>query len=429
MKTRHSLLIPSLCLIMAGFSLIAMQPAGAAGKDTYAHKMEIGQLLYFNGDVDRAIKAFVRAAELNPKAFEPHLNLVNLYVQKGGEVGLQKAANECNEVLKLKPANKEVHLILGNLIRTQAGNEKDKDKMNAKLDEAMKEVLKAQEMGAPEALCENTIGLTLLQKGDTEGALVHIDKAVKKQPNFPDAHLVRAVLLFKGVSKVEQKGQDTTVFVDKLNSPEMKTKLVEVLAELDLSIKQKEKNPEAHNTKADILFASGDQEKALEHYKKATEAEPRYAQAWAGIGNCEAHLATKQTDADKRDEHIKSAKEAYDKAKKLKSDDKNIVYGLAVMLEKQGQIADAISEFQNGLLLETDPMMKAQIALHVQQLQKSGLGGMNTHLNSGLDGSGITGTAGSVGASVGQNVFTSGALSTPFSSLIKIKAPKEKLGE
>lgn len=403
--------LTSVCCLLSALSLSSFQPSFAAGKDTYAHKMEIGQLLYFNGDIDRSIKAFQRAAELNPKAFEPHLNLVNLWVQKGGEEALAKAADECREVLTRKPSNREVHLILGNLLRTQAGTITDKEKMNAKLDEAMAEVLKAQELGAPEALCENTVGLTLLQKGDLDGALEHIDKAIKKQPVFPDAHLVRAVLLFKGVNKVEQKGQDTTVFVDKMDSPEMKKKLVEVLAELDLAIKQKEKNPEAHNTKADILFAAGDHAKALEHYHKAAEHEPRYAQAWAGIGNCRAHLAGKE--ADKKGEHITAAREAYVKAKKLKPTDKNIVYGLAVMLEKQGAINEAVQEFQDGLLLETDPMMKAQITMHLQQLLRGGFGGAG---KIGVDG---TGTASGVGA----NMFTNGALSQPFSSLIKIKKP------
>lgn len=417
MNTRRNL--ASLLCLSAAFSLGTSTAALAAGKDTYAHKMEIGQLLYFNGDVDRAIKAFQRAAELNEKAFEPHLNLVNLYVQKGGDENLGKASEECVEVLKRRPNNKEVHLILGNLLRTQAGFETDKAKMNAKLDEALKEVSKAQELGAPEALCENTVGLTLLQKGDMDGALVHIDKALKKQPIFPDAHLVRAVLLFKGVNKVEQKGQDTTVYVDKFDSPEMKKKLEEVLNELDLAIKQKDKNPEAHNTKADILFATGKHADALEHYKKAADHEPRYAQAWAGIGNCSAHLAGKETDAEKKAEHIKSAREAYDKAKRLKPTDKNIVYGLAVMLEKQGATAEAIQEFQNGLLLETDPLMRAQITMHMQQLQRGGLGaGAVQSIGIGDNGSGTSSGV--------NNIFTNGALSQPFSNLIKIKQPKDK---
>src|SRR5438270_9472391 len=103
-------------LIAAGFSA----PALAAPNATYAHKMEMGQLLYFNGDVDRAIAAYEAAAELAPNAFEPHLNLLQMYVQKGTDEAMEKAAHECNEVLKRKPGNREVHFLLANILRTQA---------------------------------------------------------------------------------------------------------------------------------------------------------------------------------------------------------------------------------------------------------------------------------------------------------------------
>ncbi len=366
-----------------------------AGKPTYAKKMELGQLLYFNGNLDGAINAFLYAAALNPSAFEPHLNLVNLYVQKGTPEGIEKAIEECHEVLKLKPGNKEVHLILGNLLRTQSSSEKDTAASQAKLEEALKEIHLAQEQGAPEAMCENTLGLLLLQKGDRDAALEHIEKAVKKQPNFPDAHLIRSVLLFR-------KAQDANLLKD-MNSVDAKKKLDEVLKELDLAIKQKEKNPEARNTKGDILFAMGKHTEALEQYQKATEDEPRYAQAWAGIGNTQAQLK----DFDK-------AREAYRKAKEINPSDKNIIYGLAVMLEKQGEIANAVQEFQEAIMMETDPVMKAQIQLHIQQLLNQGafnlpgLGGLNQS------------------PTVGNGLFTSGALSQPFSSLIKIKPPSDK---
>lgn len=394
----------ALSVLLAAAALTAWQPGFAATKETYAHKMEMGNLLYFNGDVDRAIRAFQRAAELNPKAFEPHLNLVNLHVQRGGEEGVKLAIDECHEVLKRKPSNKEVHLILGNLLRTQASTMTDTAKAKEILTEAQKEVEAAMEMGAPEALCEQTIGMILLQKGDFDQSLQHIDKALKKQPTSPDAHLIRAILLFKPIG------------VEKINDPAMKPKLEEVLAELDLAVKQKGKNAEARNTKADILFAAGKHEESAEEYEKATQDDPRFAQAWAGLGNCHATLMGKATDEAKKKHHVDKAKDAYEKAKKLRPNDKNMIYGLAVMMEKQGAVFEAIQEFQNGLMIESDPVMKAQIMQHIQQLRgQVGFGG--TALNFG----GATG-----GGTIGNNLFMNGALSTPFSNLIKIKEPKDK---
>ena len=425
MRRPHHFHTLSLAILVAGS--LSMTPVNAS-KPTYAHKMEMGQLLFFNGDIDRSIKAFKDASELNDKAFEPHLNLVNLYVQKGGDEGLANAANECAEVLKRKPNNKDVHLILGNLLRTQAGNETDPDKMKQKLAEAEKEVETAMEMGASKAMCENTIGLIDLQLGNNSKALEHINNALEKQPVFADAHLVRAVLLFKDmVSKVEAHGQDTTISLKDLNSDDAKAKVEQVMKELDLSIKQKEKNAEAHNTKADILFAQSKHEEALKEYRKASEDEPKYAQAWAGIGNTLAQMMLKDTDSEVKEKHLREAKDAYAKARRLKPNDKNIGYGLALMLEKLGLLDEARSEFQSTLMIEEDPLMRAQIQLHVQQMGGgSGLGSINTHLGGGGFGAGA-GTSGM--GTVGNGLFTSGALSQPFKDLIKIKAPPGQLKE
>jgi lipopolysaccharide biosynthesis regulator YciM len=119
--------------------------AYSKSKPTYASKMQLAQLLYFNGNVDGAINAFLYAASLNPNAFEPHLSLVNLYVQRGE---VDKAIEHCYEGIRIKPKNKDLHLVLGNLLRTQG-----------KLTEALEEIQKAKEAGAPEALCENTMGM------------------------------------------------------------------------------------------------------------------------------------------------------------------------------------------------------------------------------------------------------------------------------
>lgn len=420
-------------LTVASALSYTLLPAMAASKPTYAHKMEIGQLLYFNGDIDRAINAFKAAGELNPKAFEPHLNLVNLYIQKGSPDGIDRAAEECKEVLQRKPANREVHLILGNILRTQAGTITDPEAAKAKLAEAMKEVAQAEELGAPEAMCENTIGLCKLQMGDNEGALQHIDAAIKKQNNFPDAHLIRGVLLFKAATapKPDAKPPAEGAAPPALDvkSPEMKKKLDEVFEALDTAITQKNGvNAEAVNTKADILFALGRFDEALEAYKKAAAQETRYAQAWAGLGNCAAQLANTAPE-DKKHEHISAAKDAYAKAKKLKPTDKNIIYGLAVMLEKQGQIQEAIEEFNEGLQLETDTNMHNQIQNHVNQLRgATGLGGFGNSFGAGIGTIGGSASAAG-GAGLGNNMFTSGALSQPFKDLIKIKAPPGHEGE
>src|SRR5262245_46832033 len=115
------ILLPAVLTASAAAS-VGAPFAIAGGQPSYAHKMEMAQMLFFNGDINGAIRAFEFAATLNPKAFEPHLNLLNLYLQKGGDDAMEKACHECDEVLKRKPNQKDTHLIYGNLLRTQANS-------------------------------------------------------------------------------------------------------------------------------------------------------------------------------------------------------------------------------------------------------------------------------------------------------------------
>jgi tetratricopeptide (TPR) repeat protein len=387
-------------ILLAALLLLGSQSAFAATKETYAHKMEMGNLLFFNGDMERAIKAFQRAGELNPKAFDPHFSLINLWVQKGGDNAIQEAEAECVKALEVKPQSKEVHMIYGKLLSSDAATEKDKDKQAAKFDQAVKEINASMELGMPEAACESQIAMLLLQKGDFDKSLEHINKSIAKQPISADAHLVKAVLLFKPVG------------AEHIGDPENKDKLQAVLDELDLSIKQKDKNAEAHNTKADVLTSAKRYTEAAKEYEAATKDEPKYGAAWVGLGS--VHMQMLDTDKENKGEHKKVMRDALDHARKLRPDDKNILYALPLMLEKLGDVQDAIDEFNKSLALETDFQWQTNIKNHIMQLQNpAGFGG---GLSVGVPGA----------APAGGSIFLNGALSQPFSTLIKLDDGKEQ---
>jgi tetratricopeptide (TPR) repeat protein len=394
-------------------SVLPAQPASAASKPTYSGKMEMGQLLFFNGDVDRAIRAFEAAAELNPHALEPHTMLLNIYVQKGGEEALQKAIPECYEVLKRKPNNKDVHFVLGNLLRNVSAAETDPEKQKAKLDEAIKEVQIAESQGARKSLCEYTVGMTVLQQGDTEGAMRHLEAALADQPDLADAHMVHAVLAFKQATKPDADNKPKDI-----KSPQLVASINKVLEELDLSIKQKGKNAEGHNTKGEILLAMGKYSEAMDEYQKALKDEPKFTQAWVGTGTCEAQAAMAEKEGESQRKHIEKARDAFNEAKKLNPNDKNVVYALAVMLERMGRLDEAASEFENCVMLETDPVTKGNIQMHLQQLR----GVTGNQLGGGMFGSSVGGVGG-----VGNTMFTDGALAIPMKDLIK--APEKNDGK
>jgi tetratricopeptide (TPR) repeat protein len=394
--------------LLAASLALCVTPALSAGKPTYASKMETGQMLFFNGDVDRAIRAFEQAAELNPKPVEPHTMLLQLYAQKGGEEYMQKAIAECHEVLSRKPS-KDIHLVLGNLLRNAAGSEQDAAKQKEKLEEASKEIQEAEKEGAKRSLCEYTVGMIDLQEGNTEQAEAHIEEALKDQPDFADAHLVHGVLMFKDATKPGADGK-----AKDFSDPAVQKSLSKVLDELDIAIKQKPKNAEAHNTKAEILLALGRNDESLEEYRKAVNDEPRYTQAWVGIGTIEVQLAGKETDSTKQQEHVTKAHEAFEQAKKLSPNDKNVSYGLAILLEKMSMFHEAAAEFENCYMLESDPITKAQIQMHIQQLR--GVQQLTPFGSGAMPGVG----------GVGNSMFTGGALGIPMKDLIQTPDKEKK---
>lgn len=353
----------------------------ASEKPTYAKKIQLGQLLYFNGNVDQAIKAFKYAAVLKPDAFEPHLNLVNIYVQKQD---MPAAVHECREVLRLKPGQKDIHLILANLLRNQASQTSDSEEQKKLLEEASTEANLAREAGADEAMIENTLGILAVQKGEHDKALHHINNALDKNNKLPDAHLIKGVLTFKKGNKEE------------------------AISEIETAIKQKGKHAEARNTKGDILFSMSKHDEAMEEYHKATKDDPNFAQAWAGMANI---LIQRQK--------YEEALEKLEKAHSLKPNDKNINYSLAVCYEKLGQIDKAVLCFNDGLMVENDATMAAQIRLHVQQLQRGQL--------FKLPGLGVpSGGVNNIGPGTHNN-YGDSFFNESFKDLIKIKpASKEK---
>lgn len=404
--------------ILLATTLCGSVPVSA--KATYASKMEIGNLLFFNGDVDRAIRAFEEAAELNPKAIEPHTDLLNLYVQKGTPDAMQRAMVECQEILGRKPATKEVRILYGNLLRNQAQNEVNADKQKQEFDEALKQIEAAENLGESKAVCEYSIATVYLQKGDLEAAYEHITEALKEDPHSADAHLIHAVLTYKRLNRSDTKGATNPKDSPKNAGESPKTTVEtakptvnDVMEELDLAIKEKGHNADAHNTKAEILVSSGDLTGAFAEYKKALQDDPHHLQALMGFGSCAAQLATKELDPDKVKDYIRQARDAFQQAKQIRPDDKNIVYALAVMLEKLGLLQEAAQEFRNDLALETDPVTRATIALHVQQLQQ----GAELQLN----------PINSVRSdTVGGDLFTSGALAIPFKNLIQVPGADKK---
>lgn len=354
-----------------------------AEKPDYNKKMQLGQLLFFNGNVDRAIKAFKDAAALKPDAFDPHFSLVNIYVQKGE---FENAAEEARACLKLKPNHRDLHLVHGNLLRNLASSKtSDPEEQKRLLDEAVKALAEAERLGAKKHVIHSTLSVVHIQRGDLDKALEHCEKAIEENDKNPDAHLIRGILKFK-------KGEKDLA-----------------LKEIDTAIEQKGKNAEARNTKGDILVGMGKHDEAMKEYEAALEDDGKYHLSMVGIANL---LIQKQ----KWEEALKHLL----KASEIKSGDANILYSVGVCYEKLGKIDDAVKYFNDGIIVDPNQNTKNQILMHVRQLQQKNF------LGPGLMSPGGIGD----GAVPGNQLFGPGSsfFNESFKDMIKIKPAGKKEG-
>ena len=371
--------------------------AAAEKKPDYNKKMQLGQLLYFNGNVDRAINAFKVAAQVKPDAFEPHLNLVNIYVQKQD---FSSAIEECREGLKIKPTHRDLHLILGNLLRTVAGS-KDPEEAKKLLEEAKKELSAAEDLGANKGLVNSTQAVINVQTGDFAKAMEHVKIALEENPKNADAHLIKAVLHHKETQDPAKPDAHKKEHRDL------------TMHHLDQAIKHKGKNAEARNTKADILYSQQKVDEALAEYKRALEDDPKYHQSRMGIAN----ILISQQKWEEALTHL-------EKAAEVKPDDANILYSIAICLEKLGKVELAIPKFNEGMMVDNNVQTKNQILMHVRELQQKGFLNVPGLMSPG------GAPFGAVPAGPGSGLFgaNSALFGESMKDLIKIKPPAGESG-
>ena len=300
---------------------ILAQAAPVAAKGNAYEKMDLGQAMYFNGNIGGAIREFQAAVEINPKLWEAHMNLANMYMEKGDIAAVIK---EYREILALKPNNKDVWLMLANLLQSQND-----------LKGAIESYHKAIEYGADIPSSHVALGLTLLQANEAVAAAASFAKAVAEQPDYPEAHMLLGASLFKGDEKAKTKA----------------------LAEVEKAIVQRKHYPEAHNMKGDMLSAEGKTDEALAEYEKAVNEAPMFGQAWSSAANL-YYL---------KKDYAKSA-EDYARALEADPNSQDACYGLGLALEQQGRVADAITAIQHGLNLDKNPETSHKMSMHLEAL-------------------------------------------------------------
>jgi tetratricopeptide (TPR) repeat protein len=134
------------------------------------------------GRIDEAMEQARKAVEIDPCAYEPRMELADCLLRKGERA---KAQEQVAAALTIKPDSVEAHALMATLLRAlglsarAAGRSPEAADRIAKAAEHWKRILELQ----PENVdAMNNLGITLVDRGDLQGALTYFTKALEHQP-------------------------------------------------------------------------------------------------------------------------------------------------------------------------------------------------------------------------------------------------------
>jgi tetratricopeptide (TPR) repeat protein len=160
----------------------------------------------------------------------------------------------------------------------------------------------------------NNIAISLLQKGRTDEAIAHYNKALELDPNYGEGHYNLANALLR-LGRTE-----------------------EAIAHYEKALEIYPKNISARHNLASVLVQSGRAEEGMAHYRKSLELNPRNAAAHNNLGATLLRLG-----------RVDEAASHYRAALALDPNNAQANYNLANTLVPQGRLDEAVRHYQRAL--------------------------------------------------------------------------------
>lgn len=160
----------------------------------------------------------------------------------------------------------------------------------------------------------NNIAISLLQKGKTDEAIAHYNKALELDPNYGEGHYNLANALLR-LGRTE-----------------------EAVAHYEKALEIYPKNISARYNLASVLVQSGRVEEGMAHYRKALELNPRNAAAHNNLGTTLLRLG-----------RVDEAAAHYRQALALDPNNAQANYNLANTLVPKGRLDEAIQHYRRAL--------------------------------------------------------------------------------
>ncbi len=304
----------SVLIFLIVFSLLSSSFLEVEAKEqSFAKLKERADFLFFHGDFVKAKDLYEEALEINPRADDVRMTLLNLLLKQEDNA---KAIILLEALIETKPKDSILRLILANLYK----KEKKADKAVLLLEESVKLFPKAGSM-------HGALGFNYLDQGRTDEARREFDIAKKDFNSYQDAQIGLAIISFKSKDLV-QAGN----ILDELAGREKKLSSV------------------VHELRGHLKTAEGKEDEAIEHFDKAVKAQSKSAALHSTVGNL--HF---------KNQRFEEAEKSFRKAIKLEEKASENYYALAVVLNKQGKKEEAASYFKLGAARDKDPARAKQM--------------------------------------------------------------------
>ncbi|TXI33652.1 MAG: tetratricopeptide repeat protein [Candidatus Moraniibacteriota bacterium] len=286
-------------------------------------KLDLGNFNLFNGNTRQALQAYKTALQINPDLWEAHYGLANCYVRKHQT---DNAIDECLQVLRIKPRHKDAAFLLANLYKSKG-----------KLSEAITWYEKSRSLGTSSAGLYAGLGLAQVQSGLLSEGKINLEKSIelsKKRINA-EANLGKAVIAFK-----EDRRE-------------------EAISLLDLAIQQHGgRYVEARNFKAGILISQGRTKEAQKEYLTVIAHEDPPPETFQALGN----LYLKEQD-------LNEAFKIFLQGSKWYPRNADILLGLAVVLERQNRLKEAVLAYKAAIKQIAEQSKKERWQKHLEKIE------------------------------------------------------------
>ncbi len=258
--------------------------------------------LHSSGDVKRAIEAYQKALELNPKSVIAHSNLGGVLVN-GRQP--QEGVSHLLEAIRLDPENHSAHCNLARWLFRQG-----------RLDKAIEHYQAAVAIKPDLADAHSTLGALLCARGRFDEGAAHLSEAIRLDPSDAGARCSLGELLMR------------------------QGRLTEAAEQLGLAVRMDPSDATAHYCLGEVLARQGKRDEALEQLSIAVQIEPGYAMAQHRLGV----VMGQQGDVVGGLEHLVLAA-------RLRPGDVGVLKDLAQAFADVGQFSEAVSVAERALRL------------------------------------------------------------------------------